>query len=198
MDLPTEIRRVVTGHDATGKAVVLSDSADPHKIVRPATGVVNRLMWMTDATPADIAGKRDHEAGVEGVGPPDGGTSFRIIDFPPMTDAEIAAFTADHVAKQFGNAPDVAGYRPPSHPFMHRTRTLDFAIVLAGEIDMKLDDDEPLHLSAGDVLIQQGTNHAWINRSGKPCRIAFTFLDAVEPLGGPSTPRQAQDRPSSG
>jgi uncharacterized cupin superfamily protein len=182
MQLPDEIRRIVTGHDATGKAVVLMDSANPHKIVRPATGIVNRLLWMTDATPADIAGKTEHEAGKEGVGPPERGTSFRIIDFPSMSEAEIAAFNADHVAKQFGNETGASRYREPSHPFMHRTRTLDYAIVLSGEIDMKLDDEEPIHLKAGDVLIQQGTNHAWINRSGKPCRIAFTFIDAEDPL----------------
>ena len=182
MDLTGEIRRIVTGHDATGKAVVLVDGVSPYKVVRPATGVVNRLMWVADATPAAMNGSLDHSAAQAGVGPAAGGTSFRIIDFPPMTDDEIAAFTSDHVAQQFGNEPQQSRYRPPSHPFMHRTRTLDFAIVLSGEIEMKLDDDEPLRLMAGDVLIQQGTNHAWINRSGKPCRIAFTFIDAQDPL----------------
>jgi uncharacterized cupin superfamily protein len=63
---------------------------------------------------------------------------------------------------------------------MHRTRTVDYAIVMEGEIDMLLDDSE-IHLRAGDVLIQQGTNHAWVNRGTKPCRIAFVLIDAMEP-----------------
>jgi hypothetical protein len=182
MELPDDIRRIVTGHDASGKAVVLVDGVTPYKVVRPATGVVNRLLWKADAVPADMNGDLDHSAAMQGVGPTPGGASFRIIDFPPMTEAEIASFGADHVAQQFGNEPQASRYRPPSHPFMHRTRTLDFAIVLFGEIEMKLDDDAPVKLMAGDVLIQQGTNHAWINRSGEPCRIAFTFIDARDPL----------------
>src|SRR5207237_7949016 len=63
--------------------------------------------------------------------------------------------------------------RPPRHPLMHRTRTIDYAIIMAGEIDMLLDDTE-IHLKAGDALIQQGTNHAWVNRGTEPCRIAFS------------------------
>jgi quercetin dioxygenase-like cupin family protein len=70
--------------------------------------------------------------------------------------------------------------RPPRHPAMHRTRTVDYAIVMAGEIDMLLDDSE-IHLKAGDVLVQQGTNHAWVNRGTEPCRIAFVLIDAKEP-----------------
>jgi quercetin dioxygenase-like cupin family protein len=69
---------------------------------------------------------------------------------------------------------------PPRHPMMHRTRTLDYAIVLAGEIDMLLDEGE-VHLKAGDVLVQQATNHAWVNRGRERCRVAFILLDAEEP-----------------
>jgi uncharacterized cupin superfamily protein len=76
----------------------------------------------------------------------------------------------------------VPGEAPPRSPFMHRTRSIDYAIVLAGEIDMLLDDTE-VHLRAGDVLVQQGTNHAWENRSGATCRIAFVLIDAAPPAG---------------
>jgi naringenin degradation protein FdeH len=62
---------------------------------------------------------------------------------------------------------------------MHRTRTIDYALILSGEIDMLLDDSE-VHLKAGDVLIQRGTNHAWVNRGDAPCRVAFILLDAKE------------------
>jgi uncharacterized cupin superfamily protein len=69
---------------------------------------------------------------------------------------------------------------PPRHPFMHRTRTIDYAIVMQGEIDMLLDDSE-IHLKAGDVLVQQGTNHAWVNRGKDICRIAFILIDSKDP-----------------
>jgi uncharacterized cupin superfamily protein len=69
---------------------------------------------------------------------------------------------------------------PPRHHAMHRTRTVDYAVVMSGEIDMLLDDSE-IHLKAGDVLVQQGTNHAWVNRGTAPCRIAFVLIDAKEP-----------------
>jgi hypothetical protein len=181
MALSDQIRRVVTGHDPTGKAVVLFDGPSLNKIVREKTGVVNRLVWQTDVFPTDISGNYDRAVERGGIAWGEGGSSFRVVEFPSMSDEEIAAFPSDLVAKQFGSdAP--TGYRPPSHPFMHRTRTLDYAIVLAGEIDMKLDDDELVHLRAGDILVQQGTNHAWINRTGSPCRIAFIFLDAKDPL----------------
>ena len=70
--------------------------------------------------------------------------------------------------------------RPPKHPLMHRTRTVDYALILSGEIDLMLDDSE-MHLKAGDVVVQQATNHAWINRGKEPCRIAFILVDSEEP-----------------
>jgi len=177
-----DIRRVVTGHDASGAAVVLFDGANPYKNVRPGAGTVARLLWVTDRTPADMAGKSDRADGKIGIAPPAGGSVFRVVDFPPTSDEEIAKLDVGHMQQQIsGNDPNAAKYRPPRHPFMHRTRSIDYAIVMSGEIDMMLDNEE-IHLNAGDVLVQQGTNHAWINRSGKPCRIAFILVDAAEPL----------------
>jgi len=177
-----DVRRVVTGHDETGKAVVLFDGANPHKKVRPASGTVSRLLWVTDRTPADMSGAADRADVNIGIPPPAGGSVFRIVEFPPTTDAEIAKLGTDFMQSQIAHEEHGSGkFRPPTHPFMHRTRTIDYAIVMSGEIDMLLDEDE-IHLQAGDVLIQQGTNHAWINRSGKSCRIAFILIDATEPL----------------
>jgi mannose-6-phosphate isomerase-like protein (cupin superfamily) len=177
-----DIRRVVTGHDQTGKAIVLFDGANPYKNVRPGSGTVARLLWVTDQTPADMCGDADRAAVKIGIAPAAGGSVFRVVDFPPTTDAEIAKLDTDYMQKQIAHDEHGSGkYRPPTHPFMHRTRTVDYAIVIAGEIDMKLDEEE-IHLKQGDVLVQQGTNHAWINRSGKPCRVAFVLIDAAEPL----------------
>jgi mannose-6-phosphate isomerase-like protein (cupin superfamily) len=179
-----QIRRIVTGHDQSGKAIVTIDGANPHKIVRPRTGTVNRLIWATDRAPADMSGDADRAATHVGIAPAPGGSVFRIVDFPPTTDAEIATFEPGFLSKQIPHEDHgPSRYREPSHPFMHRTRSVDYAIVLSGEIDMKLDEEE-IHLRAGDVLVQQGTNHAWINRSGAVCRIAFVLIDAADPLAG--------------
>ena len=178
MPLSEDIRRVVTTLDDTGKAVVLFDGANPHKIVRPNRSVTSRLLWVTGETPADMSGKTDRAAADIGIAPPVGGSIFRIIDIPP-TPPEVEALDKDHMHKQIGDHAPKKGRRP-RHPLMHRTRTIDYAIIMAGEIDMLLDDTE-IHLKAGDVLIQQGTNHAWVNRGTKPCRIAFVLIDAKEP-----------------
>lgn len=174
-------RRVVTGHDETGKAVVLFDGENPNTLVRPVTGVVNRLFWQSARVPADISGPSDRAVENRVVAPPPGGTSFRIVDFPSMTEAEIAALPPLVSAKQFGSDQSSGRYWPARDALTHRQRSLDYAIVLDGEIEMRLDDSS-VRLRPGDVLVQQGTNHAWINTSGKPCRIAFVFVDALDPF----------------
>lgn len=184
MALSDQVRRVVTGHDASGKAIVLFDSANPHRRERPDSGTVSRGLWMTDGSPAAIGGGADRAAGIAGIEPPASGSVFRIVDFPSMTPEKIASFSTEFMQGQVGHddAHGASGpYRPPTHPFMHRTRSIDYAIVMEGEIDMQL-DEETIHLRAGDVLVQQGTNHAWINTSGAPCRIAFVLIDAADPF----------------
>ena len=162
------VRRIVTGH-RDGKAVVLFDSAAPNQKLRQASGLVSTLLWVTDQTPADISGAVDQSLREIGVPPPPNGTIFRIVDFPP----ESGARSRDAILKEMGVS-DQGGAR---HATMHRTQSVDYAVVLEGEIDMLLDDSE-MHLEAGDVLVQQGTNHAWVNRGTRPCRMAFVLVDA--------------------
>jgi mannose-6-phosphate isomerase-like protein (cupin superfamily) len=178
MPLSEDIRRVVTTVDQNGKAVVLFDGANPHKVVRPNRSVTSRLVWVTDQTPADISGTADRAATNIGIAPPHNGSVFRIIDIPP-TPPEIETLETDYLHKQIGDHAPRKGL-PPRHPLMHRTLTIDYAIIMQGEIDMLLDDGE-VHLKAGDVLIQQGTNHAWVNRGTEPCRIAFILIESKEP-----------------
>jgi mannose-6-phosphate isomerase-like protein (cupin superfamily) len=173
-----DVRRVVTTVDKSDKAVVLFDGANPHKKVRPQAQTVSRVIWVTDQTPADISGPKDRAAVEIGIMPPRGGSVFRIVDFPPET-AEMKKLDPSHMHASLGDGVPKRGL-PPSHPAMHRTRTVDYAIVMSGEIDMLLDDSE-IHLEAGDVLVQQGTNHAWVNRGTTPCRIAFILIDSKEP-----------------
>ena len=164
------VRRVVTGH-RDGKAVVLFDSAAPNQKLRQASGLVSTLLWVTDETPADMAGHADRSLREIGVPPPPNGTIFRVVDFPP----ESGARSREAILKEMGVS-DQGGAR---HAAMHRTKSVDYAVVLEGEIDMLLDDSE-VHLTAGDVLVQQGTNHAWVNRGSAPCRMAFVLVDAKE------------------
>jgi naringenin degradation protein FdeH len=164
------VRRVVTGH-RDGRAVVLSDSAAPNQKLRQASGLVSTLVWVTDETPADISGSADRAAREIGVPPPPNGSILRVVDFPP----ERAPRSRQAILAEMG----VGDHGGARHPGMHRTRSVDYAIVLEGEIDMLLDEGE-VHLAAGDVLVQQGTNHAWVNRGTIRCRIAFVLIDAKE------------------
>ena len=164
------VRRIVTGH-RDGKAVVLFDSAAPNQKLRQASGLASTLLWVTDRTPADISGAADRSLREIGVPPPPGGTIFRVVDFP----AESGARSREAILAEMGVS-DPGGAR---HATMHRTRSVDYAVVLEGEIEMMLDEAE-VHLKAGDVLVQQGTNHAWVNRGTVPCRIAFVLVDAKE------------------
>jgi mannose-6-phosphate isomerase-like protein (cupin superfamily) len=176
MALSESVRRVVTVNDKTGKAVVLFDGANPHRRER-AHKTITSLMWVTDQTPADMAGSADRAAREIGIQPPPGGSIFRVVEFPP-TPPEVEKLDPSFMHSQIGGDAPKKG-RPPRHPLMHRTRSVDYAIIMQGEIDMLLDDSE-IHMKAGDVLIQQGTNHAWVNRGKEPCRIAFILIDAKE------------------
>jgi mannose-6-phosphate isomerase-like protein (cupin superfamily) len=157
-----------------GKAIVLFDDMATAK-QRGANGVT--LFWVTSEFPVDAAGAVDRAQTPVGVPPPANGTVFRVVDFAP---AGPHAAPVDHIEilRAMGIDPATQGYA--RHANTHRTKTIDYAIVVDGEIDMLLDDSE-IHVKAGDVLVQQATNHAWVNNSTKPCRIAFILIDAKTP-----------------
>jgi naringenin degradation protein FdeH len=172
--MPRSVRRVVTGHDASGKAIVLRDGDAPNAKVRQATGLTSILVWVTDESPADVSRSADRAEREIGVAPPPRGSIFRVVDFPPLGATRI-----DNAAmlREMGLAHGAGGARSS---LMHRTKSIDYAVVMSGEIDMLLDDAE-VHLKAGDVLVQQGTIHAWENRGSEICRVAFVLIDAEQP-----------------
>jgi quercetin dioxygenase-like cupin family protein len=149
-----QVRRVVTGHDASGKAIVLIDEAKPGVSARP--GVTTAVAWTSEGFPVDNNGDADEGARKTGT-THDNGTVFRIIEFAP------------------GNGPR-----------NHRTDSIDYACILSGEIDMEMDGTE-VHLTAGDVIVQRGTIHNWINRGSKPCVIAFVLVAAHAAVAGGKT-----------
>lgn len=176
-NLERQTRRVVTGHDADGKAVVLMDGAAPN-VRRRKAGTVSTVLWVTRESPADMSGSADRGE-IQGVPPPPNGSVLRIVDFPPVSTVDFGAIDHHAQVKEMGIA-DIQSPGEARHPFTHRTCSIDYALVLEGEIDMLLDDSE-VHLKAGDVVVQQGTNHAWVNNSDKNCRIAFVLIDAARP-----------------
>ena len=174
---PPEVRRIVTKIDSSGKAVVMFDGAVQLKSFRSPNPAGE--MWVTDKSLPDFNWSADRALTKVGLVPPKNGTIFRIVDFVPLSPEMEKKMDINLMMKVVGDHAPAKGL-PPRHPMMHRTRSLDYAIILSGEIDMLLDDSE-VHLKAGDVVVQQATNHAWVNRSGKPCRVAFILMDSQEP-----------------
>ena len=141
-----QFRRVVTGHDATGRAVVKIDEVATNQVsARP--GATACVVWTTEGFPVDNNG--DEDQGLRKTGTTlDDGTVFRILELAPGVS-----------------------------PRNHRTDSIDYAVIMSGEVDMQL-DDTTVHLKAGDVLVQRGTIHNWVNRGTEPCVIAFVLIAA--------------------
>ena len=165
------IRRVVAGHDENGKAIILSDG-DAANVQQPTSTIESTLLWVTDSAPAGNSGTTDTADQEIGIPPPPNGSIFRILEFAPEGKDganEELEYLASVGAEQHEGA---------RHPGMHKTHSIDYAIIMSGEVDMFVDEDE-VHLKAGDVVVQRGNSHAWVNRGAEPCRIAFILIDAV-------------------
>ena len=178
---PKRVRRIVTVDDEEGKSVAISDAPSADVRTDPARpGYASTRIWVTDATPARIKGIRDTLDAPHTIEPPRGGSVCRIVTFPPdesfrgkVSASDVQAFFAAM------GSPQASTYGPNApHPYMQKTRTLDFCLVLEGEITLVLDTEE-VELKAGDTVVQRGTNHAWSNRSDRPCVIAFSSHDGV-------------------
>jgi mannose-6-phosphate isomerase-like protein (cupin superfamily) len=171
------VRRIVTAIDSEGRSYFAEDGASPAILTvptRPGYCVTN--LWQTSESPAPICAA-DSAAAIRGTAPPKRGTVMRTIDIPPEAkDPEERRRNAEATFKAIFN--DL--HRPPSnglHPAYHTTDSIDYAIVLSGEIYALMDRGETL-MRAGDVLIQRGTPHAWSNRGEQVCRILFILIDA--------------------
>ena len=172
-----KFRRIVTGHDNNGVATVIRDDIATCILQRPnRPGVTLTNLWQHDKTPAAMELHDDPVDGPLILHPPKNGAVFRIVQFDPEDPDVLANLDGRTAFAEMGAASNIVeGAR---HPFMHRTDSLDYSIVLSGEIYMMMDEDE-FKLTAGDVVIQQGTNHAWSNRGTEPCLIMFVLNDAV-------------------
>ena len=150
-----EVRRVVTGHDTNGKAVVASDERMTG-VAAAARPYISRCeIWSTDTMPVDNS---------EGA----------------AAEAQRKGFVVRHnyVGSGQGTVIRITEFAPGAPKFMHRTETVDYAILLLGECDLELDDGKTVHLKEGDIVVQRGTMHAWVNNGSVPCVFAFILIDA--------------------
>ncbi len=169
------IRRVVTGHDAQGRSSFIMDGLAPNiKEMESMPGVALTDLWETTNAPADNSGTLDAAARPVKLEPPSVGSILRIVEFPPDT-----MWKGADAAKAFESIG--AGHAPDAHsddPMRHKTNTIDYIVVLKGEIFAILDTGETL-LKAGDILVQRGTMHSWSVRGTEPCIVAAILIGAT-------------------
>ncbi|HWV07002.1 cupin domain-containing protein [Ralstonia sp.] len=180
MSLPT-IQRIVTGHDADGRAVIVSQGPLPTVVeIAAIPGTVFHEVWSTSGNPVPIDNGADPTVGALMLPPPKQGTRFRFVDIPPDTSEFLArgATRMQEAFTQVGDAHASTVRADSPHPLMHRTESIDYGVVIDGEMTLVLDDSE-VALAPGSVVIQRGTNHAWANRSSRPCRMLFVLIDGV-------------------
>jgi mannose-6-phosphate isomerase-like protein (cupin superfamily) len=172
------IHRVVTGHDADGKAIIASNGPLPTVVeLTSIPGMIFHELWETHGTPAPVDNGADPTAGPLTHLPPKHGTRIRFVDMPP--DEEYLTRGEAQMKELFEEVNDTNGLTVKAdspHPMMHRSEAIDYGIVMEGEMTLVLDDSEVL-LKPYSVVIQRGTNHAWANRSGKLCRMLFIQID---------------------
>jgi mannose-6-phosphate isomerase-like protein (cupin superfamily) len=175
-------RRIVTGHDAQGQAIIQSDAPPDRVKTLSGGGPTFYEVWNTRETPARID-PGSGEPAEEGIvlAPPRHGTRIRVLDVPPEAAAmeTVDAAQARALFAEIGAAAASTNASGTArHPHMHRTETIDYGIVLEGEITLLVDIGE-VTVRAGDIVVQRGTNHGWANRSGENCRIAFILIDGI-------------------
>lgn len=174
------IRRLITVDDDSGRSRAIADGPSPDVRADPARpGYSATRIWVTDRTPARIGGVRETVDAPHALEPPAGGSVCRVVTFPPdrSWQGKVGAREVQTYFAAMGS-PGASRYAPDApHPYMQQTRTLDFCLVLEGEITLVLDTAE-VTLKAGDTVVQRGTRHAWSNRTDRPCVVAFSSHDA--------------------
>ena len=185
---PKPVRRIVCIDNDEGKSEAIFDGPSPDVRTDPARpGFASTRIWVTDRTPCCIQGIRETLQTPHTLKPPAGGSVCRVVTFPPdnVFKGKIAAKEVEAYFETMGS-PGASTYSANApHPYMQKTRTLDFCLILEGEITLILDTEE-VQLQAGDTVVQRGANHAWSNRSSSPCVIVFSSHDAADIEGEPA------------
>jgi hypothetical protein len=177
------MKRVVTGNSPEGKAVIVSDGLPPRIVNLENLGGIEFIeMWATEETPTLPAPGEDLTPTMKSFVPGPGGTRFRLVKFPPDAVVQMALVMAEDpsgvLQEYIERIPGLAAKHEPTDPAMHVTDTIDYGIVLTGEIWLDLGDGAPLHMKQGDCVVQQGTRHAWRNHTSETCVMAFIMVGA--------------------
>lgn len=176
------MRRVVTGHDSAGKSVFLSDDEPPKQVGHEAGGIHITEVWGTESVPAIPAARGDPTLARHAYFPDPGGTRFFVVRFPPAAAAQRAVVGGVDVAaatkRFFEQFPGLGSVMEADHPGMHASQTIDYLVILAGEVDLELDNGVTRRLRAGDVVVQNGTRHAWSNPGTVDCVLAGVVVGA--------------------
>lgn len=168
------VRLVVTGH-SNEKSVFVSDEERAGYSFANVPGMVQNSLWATEVPPQ--GGSAGDRQVVTSVVPPSGGTRLSVVTFPPDSASSSAAFDPSAMVAEFqANLPGLAETFEPDSPGMHRSPTLDYVIVLSGTVTLELDDGAVRELKPTDVVIQNGTRHAWRNRSSAPVTLAVVMI----------------------
>lgn len=174
--MPKPVRRIITGHDSRGKSIFLEDGNAPNVFAPESLkGLALTDLWESRSTPASNTGIADAANRPFKLEPPKNGTVIRVVEFPPDTELAKSKDVA-RIFEEIGSG-EAKDRNNPRHPGFHKTKSLDYAIVIEGEIFAMMDEGERL-MKPGDILIQRGTNHAWSNRTTSPARICFVLIDA--------------------
>jgi hypothetical protein len=171
-------KRVVTGHDAYGLAVVASSGPTPNNFpLKAVPGTVFYEVWNSKASPAVLDNGDDPTNQPLQLSPMPMGSVIRVVDIPPdSVQNQVSAEDAAAAFAEIGQAHAGTGQADSKHKLMHRTETLDYGVVTEGEVWLVL-DGEDVHLKRGDIVVQRGTNHAWSNRTEQMARMVFILLD---------------------
>jgi mannose-6-phosphate isomerase-like protein (cupin superfamily) len=176
------MKRVVTGHDRSGKSVFVSEGEPPKQVSHAAGGIEITEVWGTDEVPVVPASSQDPTTFRHQYFPDPAGTRFVVVRFRPAAEAERAAARGVDVAAAtkefFDQFPGLGDLMEADHPGMHASRTVDYIIVLSGEIDLELDDGATRRLKAGDCVVQNGTRHAWRNPGSVDCVLGGVVVGA--------------------
>ena len=174
--MPQKIRRVITGHDDSGQSIFIMDEyATAVKEMESMPGLALTDVWQTDQAPASNSGNNDATDRPVVLEPPQNGTIFRVVEFPP--DSHWRDRADAHAAFDSIGAAH-ASDSESGDPMMHKTATVDYLIVLKGEIWAILEEGE-VCLKQGDVMVQRGTNHSWSVRTDQPCLLAAVLVNAT-------------------
>jgi hypothetical protein len=175
-----QVRRVVTGHNSTGKSVFVSDGPAPRaRVGIHHPGFAEALLWSTSQTPSLPVDHKDPTPTVTSYMAEPGGTRFLMATFPPDSVAMSPDFDgAKAYEEHLKGTPGIADRMERDNPGMHSTDTVDYIIVLDGEVWLELDDGKEVLLKQHDVVVQNGTRHGWRNKSDRPVTIGCVLVGA--------------------